>query len=241
MLSRNQTSWRYLCFYKHRSLSRPSFIPEKHPKASTFLPPVGKSESAFGSWKHPSINNTYTTKNLTAIGSLKVSQTPPRRREHAQLFIPAPPPAGSTSPVTEHALSSCCPAPPYQRPLFLRNRAACSRYRCSGFRRARASALASLRAGGRPRKPVRFHGLACSSGQAMPACQVRGSRRRARVKEGMARPGASAGPASAAARLRRLEASIRGGPGWRWAVLNASVCTALSTRWLRGSFSPPRR
>lgn len=142
------------------------------------------------------------------------------------------------------SLSMRCPpaAPP------LRTRDPCSletRRRVPGIGAldsgARASALASLRAGGRPRKPLRIHGLSCSSGRAMPACQVRGSRRRARVKEGMARPGAGAGPASAAARLRRLEASIRGGPGWRRAVLNASVCTALSTRSLRGSFSPPRR
>lgn len=77
---------------------------------------------------------------------------------------------------------------------------------------ARASALASLEADGRPPKSVRIYGLACGSGRAMPACQVRGSRRRVRAKEGMARLGAGAGPASAAARLLRLEASIRGAP-----------------------------
>lgn len=128
-----------MCFYKHRSLSRPSFIPGKHSKASTFLTPVGKSESAFRSWKHPSIN-TSTTENLTASNRLPEgfpSTTTPKARACAPLH-PGPASRGvHLPPVTEHALSSCRPAPPYQRPLFLRNQAACSRYRCSGFRRAR--------------------------------------------------------------------------------------------------------
>lgn len=76
----------------------------------------------------------------------------------------------------------------------------------------RASALASLKADGRPPKAVQIYGLASGSGRAMPACQVRGSRRRVRAKEGMALLRAGTGPASAAAQILRLEVSIRGAP-----------------------------
>lgn len=60
-----------------------------------------------------------------------------------------------------------------------------------------------------------------------------------RAKEGMALLRAGAGPASAAARpAPEVGGEHTPGPGWRRPVLNAIMCTALSTRVALGFVFP---
>lgn len=174
--------------------------------------------------------------------SLRVSQAPPTRREHAQLSILAPPPGVPAPPPSQSM--RCPPATP---PLRTRNP-------CSLETRRRVPGIGALDSGARARiRSILPQGRrTASETRPDPWFRVRlwagnaimpGERHPA-AGEGEGGHGAAGSgrwPGLCGRRAPEVGSEYTRGPGWRGPLLNASVCTALSTRSLRGSFSPSQR